>query len=346
MVIGGGIVGSATAWRLARQGVRVTLVDGDHAGAASGAAAGLLAPSIGTLPQPAAAFFHQAAADYQQFLDDLNADAGAALQATWGLLELRQPLDAGGDPPDASQVPEARLAELEPGLTWNGPARLHPRDGAIDPGPLVAACRRALRRRGGQLLRGTVERLALTDSAVRVQVDGMEHLTEQVVIAAGAWSPTLAGVPRAIPIVPLRGQLLVGVPRRQLTHPVMAGDHYLVPRGDQLVVGATSQQAGFDASVTDADTAALQQAATRLLGAPLSAPVAWTGLRPMTPDRLPVIGRDPDQPRCIWATGHSRNGYLLADATAQAVASIVRDAADSAPAPAPFAPDRFDAKIQ
>jgi glycine oxidase len=178
--------------------------------------------------------------------------------------------------------------------------------------------------------------------AVATLSDGSAIEGSALVLAAGAWAGALDGVPRRIPVEPVRGQILVldGAPLRHVVH-TPAG--YLVPRAaGRTLVGSTSEHAGFDASTTAAAIAALAAVAMRLcpplLGAP---PVAeWCGLRPMTPDGLPLIGREPRTPALVYATGHSRNGVLLAPLTGECVAALL--AGESPPEDlASFAPDRF-----
>jgi glycine oxidase len=122
----------------------------------------------------------------------------------------------------------------------------------------------------------------------------------------------------------------------------MAGHVYLVPRGAETVVGATSEESGFDVTVHPATIEELRRGATALVPALLSAPVArtWAGIRPATPDMLPIIEQDPELPSVVYAVGHSRNGILLAPLTAMAVAELVEGVPQSFDL-RPFSVSRF-----
>ena len=163
----------------------------------------------------------------------------------------------------------------------------------------------------------------------------------KVIVAAGAWTPMVDGLPRRLPVRPLKGQML-SLGATVLSRPVMAGHVYLVPRGGETVVGASSEEAGFDIAVHRDTIEALRRGASALVPALLSAPVVrtWAGIRPATPDMLPIIGQDPEQPSVVYAVGHSRNGILLAPLTAIAVGELVLG---SAPAfdLQPFSVTRF-----
>ena len=122
---------------------------------------------------------------------------------------------------------------------------------------------------------------------------------------------------------------MLAVEASALRHPVMGDDIYLVPRGGEISVGATVEDAGFDLSTTPEAIESLRRAAVKLVPSLCQASVSrrWAGLRPATPDRLPIIGSDPERPRLIYACGHAKNGILLAPATAKAVAALVQGVA-------------------
>jgi glycine oxidase len=144
------------------------------------------------------------------------------------------------------------------------------------------------------------------------------------VLAAGAWSPLIEGLPRPLPVEPLRGQM-ISLAASPVRHVVYGHDGYLVPRGDMTLVGATMEHVAFDVSTTAEGVAGLRAAAAELCPALAGLPVAkaWAGLRPVSPDFLPIIGRDPDSPSLIYACGHSRNGVLMAPLTADCVAALL-----------------------
>jgi len=165
----------------------------------------------------------------------------------------------------------------------------------------------------------------------------------RVVLAAGAWSSAIAGLPRRIPVRPLKGQMLA-VGGVRLQHAVMGDEIYLVPRASEIAIGATVEEADFDVTVVPESIEDLRQSAIRVCPALRDAPVvrSWAGIRPATPDMLPILGADPSDERLIYACGHSKNGILLAPATAAAIAALA--VGDAAPFDlTPFRADRFGA---
>ena len=169
------------------------------------------------------------------------------------------------------------------------------------------------------------------------------YAARTVVIAAGAWSGLLAGLPRPLSVEPVRGQMLAYPWPASLPTAVVYGEGcYLLRRHDELLVGATVEHAKFDASVTPAATADLHRRASMVFPALASAQPSrtWAGLRPWTPDGLPIIGPEPRLPGLWYATGHGRNGILLAGITGDLVARGVRGEAVRDELHA-FRPERF-----
>ena len=344
VIIGHGVIGLSTAYELARAGLSCCLVGAQHEGAASGAAAGLLAPSIGQLSGSVAAFFDASLDLYPALVDTLR-EFDPELVLLTGLVEVST--SESGErtlPSGATRLSPADLAALEPSVDATFGGVLHTRDGAVDNVRLVAALRRAV---GGEakvrhISSDPVTRIDVdTDRATVTLESGARLSAANIVLAAGAWPGLIAGLPRALPVSPLKGQMLA-VASRALRHPVMGDDVYLVPRGDEIAIGATVEDAGFDVSTTPDAIESLRRAAVRLVPSLAQAGVSrrWAGLRPATPDRLPIIGPDPERPRLIYACGHTKNGILLAPATARAVAAL----AGGAPAAwdlAPFSINRF-----
>jgi glycine oxidase len=244
----------------------------------------------------------------------------------------------------------AELRALEPALAPEVLAGLHlPSDGVVDNRRLGEALAQAVVRAGVELrtdcdvrsLRrgnGGVTGVTLADTTT---VDA-----DMVVVAAGAWSGKLDGLPRPLPVRPVRGQMLALAPVEQpLRGVVGAPGAYLIPRrtadGERVIVGATQEDVGFREGTDPAALDALRSAALRAVPALAHAPVAstWWGFRPGTPDDLPIIGLDPDVPGLAWATGHFRNGILLAPITAELVSRAVLDG--DASGLEPFRADRF-----
>ena len=163
-----------------------------------------------------------------------------------------------------------------------------------------------------------------------------------VVIAAGAWSAQIESLPRPLPVVPVRGQL-VSVPWPSETpRVILYHDHgYVLPRAHTAILGSTMEYVGFDASVTAEAQAQLLTDARRLLpDLDTRAPKSWSGLRPVTPDGLPLLGPDPDVDGLWYATGHGRNGILLAALTGDVIADLITTGATDMDVSL-FRPDRF-----
>ncbi len=340
-VIGDGIIGLTVALELVQAGVTCLLVGAEYGVGGSTAAAGLLAPSIGHLSDAAQRFFSASLAQYPELIEALQ-PIDPSLSIVRGLLDLSAAATEAPTPPgrlDPGQVGSIESAVVAPLGGW-----FHPTDGAIDNVRLVQALRRLLHDSPGvRTLHGVVRSLAFDDTGVTLSCESGAHVrAPTVVLAAGAWSSRIAGLPRPVPVRPLKGQMLA-VEWSGLRHAVMGDTVYLVPRNGETVIGATVEDAGFDTTVVPAAIERLREEAFRLCpplaGCPISH--AWAGLRPATPDLLPIIGRDPREPRLIYACGHSKNGILLAPATARAVADLCRNQ------PArydlgPFSIERFD----
>jgi glycine/D-amino acid oxidase-like deaminating enzyme len=326
VVIGDGIVGLSTALELGRRGARCIVLGAHRPGNASFAAAGLLAPSIGQLPPFAQSFFSASLALYPQLLSSLaEFDAGLALVR--GLLVLSE---TGGHalPAGAGEsVSPQRVREWEPHVAAPQGATLFADDGAIDNVRLMRALRLAIdRERNAELMAETPASFVELghDRVVIGARSGLRFEARRAILAAGAWSPQIDGLPRPVPIFPLKGQMLA-FGTAVLEHPVMGNGVYLVPREDETVVGSTSEHAGFDVSTTGDTLERLRASAVNVCPAlgRVTPTSAWAGIRPATPDMLPILGADPEHPELLYASGHSRNGILLAPATAQAIADLV-----------------------
>ena len=367
-MVGAGIVGSAIALELARHGARTTLLDREAPAAqASGGAAGMLAPwseaegpgaflelavaGAAAWPEHAARLHEESGIDPElerSGLLRLAADVteAAALRRRLGWLRAQGA--------DAEWVDAVDLAGLEPATgEWAG-AVLHRGDGHVHSARSCAAQVEAARRRGVQVRSGA-EVVGVDGAALRL-ADGTAVPTAAVVVAAGAWSGRVLaalGVP-AVPVEPVRGQLAVhrgvaALPRRIL----FAGrrGYALAKRDGTLIVGATEEEAGFSHDATAEAGHHLRITGMRLVPALAAAPAAadWVGLRPRCPDGLPALGIvDPGgagAPAVYVATGHHRNGVLLAPVTAVGMAAIVLDGVGP-PGWEQFRPDRFGRAAQ
>ena len=359
VIIGGGLVGLAAAAALGERGANVTLLDGHRKGMASSAAAGMLAPAMERAESGNAAHaFALAARDlYPSYLDALAEVTGIRVPLNRaGVLELV--VDEGdaearrsamaGKPDGASQwLDRGQLGDVEPALAPVAGAVLYPRDGSVDNVTLLRALRALVD------ASPTVE--LVDESAESIELDGKRAAVcsssgrrleaGTLILAAGAWSPLLQGLPRPIPVEPVRGQA-ISLSSAPLRHVIYGPHGYVVPRGESLsVVGSTMEHVGFDVDVTAETAPRLAAAAAEIAPAFARARTLdhWCGLRPVTPDLLPIIGRDPEHPALIYACGHSRNGILLSPLTGECVADL---ACGSTPALdiTPFSVTRFPSR--
>jgi glycine oxidase len=346
IVIGDGVIGLAIALELADRGIGCRMIGARRSGIASTAAAGLLAPSVAALPAAVRPFFYASLDRFPAFLARLHGQ-DPMLATIEGVIEIpRDDDEARTAVSPARHLDAAELAGLEPALAHLPSAILHPHDAAIDNVRLTAALTRAVATMPGidVVADDPVTEIHCEPAELSVHTaSGFRFHAGTVVLAAGAWSSSILGLPRRLPVSPLKGQMLA-VRGDVLRHGIMSPHVYLVPRNSETLIGATSEHAGFDVSTTDEALAALRAAAVELCPALATCAVvrAWAGVRPVTPDLLPILGRDPACPGLVYACGHSRNGILLAPATAQAIGALV--AGHVSPLDIdPFNPSRFPA---
>jgi glycine oxidase len=270
---------------------------------------------------------------YPAFLARLRSLTGADVPTVRGILQFPESNAAlhGAEqetPPDAVLLTRAELADLEPALPRGWVAVYHGKDGAVDVPALLAALHLAIDHSPSVSRRGMALVVKIADGA-RATIDlhdGSRIVVGQIVIANGAWAGTLLSPRPALPVSPLKGEIAFS-PLVPIRHVVFGAGGYLVPRGAELLVGATSNQTEFDANTTIAAATTLATIADTML--PASAP--WStrftrqvaGLRPVTPDLLPILGSDPDDPVIAYACGYSRNGVLLAPLAAACVAALI-----------------------
>jgi glycine oxidase len=341
IVIGGGAVGAACARELASTGRKVLMLEaGGDIGQAWRAAGGLLAPQIEADGRDPLLDLGLAARDrYRPLAEGLRDTTGIDI----GLWQEGIARVAATD--EEAEELRSKVAwqqqqghrsewldrgEVRRRWRWLGPtagALWAAQDGALDPERLVEALRADAQRLGAMLV---------TDRALRVDRDservtgvtGEAHryFAGDVVLAAGAWSGLLEGLPRQIPVQPVRGQMAAlpwpaNIPRAILYHK----DCYLLARGGEAIVGSTMEQVGFRSEVTSAGLARIFAATVVLCPGLIRSKIkrSWAGLRPMTPDGLPIIGGDPLLEGLWYATGHGRNGILLAGITGVLVRQLV-----------------------
>ena len=326
LVVGDGVIGLATAIAIARAGGSCRVLGRSTPGAASTASAGLLAPSIGDAEPEFRSFMSASRDRYPTWLHWLAHRTGIEVTLDRsGIIQVGA--EAVASPrAGIERLDAAALAKLEPALTPHAGAVLYHDDGYVDNVSLLAALREAARCEWSiDFVDGRVAAIQPgIDSCAATMEDGRTQQGRAVVLAAGAWIALLVGAPRPVPVEPVRGQILrlQGAP---LSHAVSADDAYLVPRGESTLVGSTLERVGFDCATTSAALERLRLAAAATVPSLRDASVqsAWAGLRPMTPDARPIIGRDPDLPSVFYACGHGKNGILLAPLTAECVASLL-----------------------
>jgi glycine oxidase len=364
VVVGGGVIGLAIAWRAAQAGMAVTVVDEQPGRGASWAAAGMLAPvtEVHYGERPLLGLNLAAAARWPGFAAEVEEAGGRPVGYTpGGTLAVARDADDNAALEDLYQfqlrcgleVERLRGREcrqLEPGLQPGiRGGVLAAGDHQVDNRALVEALLVACRRVGVRMVAGRVTDLAVEgDRVTGVALgDGERLAAGTVVLAAGCWSGALGGVAAEAlpPVRPVKGQLLYlrGPADEPLCSRNVRGlEVYVVPRGDgRVVVGATVEEQGFDTRVTAGAVHDLLRAALELLPDVVELELLETvcGLRPGSPDNAPMIG--PAGPEgLVVATGHYRNGILLTPVTADAVAELL--ATGRVPeAIAPFAPGRF-----
>lgn len=373
IVVGAGLIGLCVAWRASRGGLDVAVLDRDEpplggkgSSGATGVAAGMLAPVTEAIfgEDALLALNLESARRYPAFLAELTAETGLDLtpvsRGTLAVAMDRDQLEAlrrlhafqVSLGLDATWLGHSACRELEPSLhpSVRGGV-LVPGDREVDPRRVAVAAAAALTRAGGTVRSGAeVTGLAVRgDRVTGVRLsDGTDVPSGTVVLAAGCWSGGIAGVPSevATSVRPVKGQILrlrtrPGDPPLA-THVVRTEEMYLVPRaGGGMVLGGTVEERGFDRSLTAGAVFELLRAAAEAMPGvrELEIVEAGAGLRPGTPDNGPLIGRT-SVDGLVAATGHFRNGILLAPVTADAVAAVL--AGEELPAvAAPFTPARF-----
>lgn len=328
VVIGAGIIGLSLALELNRQGRRVLVVEkGEPGREASWAAGGMLCDSPFET-QPALRDLAAASASmYPEFVRELEEESKLKIDLRSEGTLLFGPED---DRTLAASYPLPRaLAELEPELRvpGNAPVCLYLKERCVDPRGLLAAAESAARNRGVEFSSGTtVEAVMVSRGRACGVATKKETIPASAVInCAGAWAGQIS--PIAFPARPVKGHMLsVALPGKNLLrHVVRAPDVYLIPRSDgRLVIGATSEEAGFDRQIVPVTIQRLHQAALGVAPKLADAPTleTWTGLRPGTPDKLPILGAT-STPGYFVATGHFRDGILLAPVTARLMAQVI-----------------------
>jgi glycine oxidase len=330
IIIGAGIIGLSLAIELRKKGLRVLIVErGEPGREASYAAAGMLAASGGEIPAALKPLAEESARMYPEFVHELEDESGLKV-------DLREQgtivISCDGHLPGGAELLSSqRLKSLEPAIgsaQFQNQSRIcaaYLPERSVDPRALVAAAIKAARHREVDISSGTEVKSLLMEGGrtTGVTTDKTTYFAEKVVNCAGAWAGSIA--PYEFHVKPVKGQMLAVVEAPPLKHVVRSKQVYLVPRSDgRLVIGSTLEDVGFEKK-TDADTMQrLFASAVELVSgiAKSRRNEAWAGLRPGTPDDLPILG-ETSISGFFAATGHYRDGILLAPVTAQVMADLL-----------------------
>jgi glycine oxidase len=359
IVIGAGIIGCAISHELAARGARVRIIEMRDVGqGATRASAGVLCPHIEGHAAALLQLGTRSLSLYDQFIAHVEHDSRQPIEyRRTGTLEVAltdqeaarlkwcAALHVRGGV--EHQYLDARAArELEPALSEQVTgALLVPMHGYVAVSGLLRALATAAEARGAAIERGSmVRRIDRNGSSIGITIGASTIEADVVVVAAGSWSGGISVGVTHPPVRPIRGQLLqLSSSSAPPSRVIWGTDCYIVPwRDGSLLVGATVEDVGFDESATVAGVRDLLESACELL------PAAWSarfegvrvGLRPATNDELPIIGRSSFMPGVFYATGHYRNGVLLAPFTARAIADLILEGRE-APELALTRPGRF-----
>ncbi|MBF2056743.1 MAG: glycine oxidase ThiO [Cyanobacterium sp. T60_A2020_053] len=325
IVIGGGIIGLACALELKLRGKDVTVISGNFKQAATHAAAGMLAPSAEGLTGVMLELGQQSLALYPQWIDKLQ-HLGAK-EVDYNPCGIIAPVYSNSSTSSSGQwLDRASLDYYQPGLGHEVVgAWWYPQEGQVNPRLLGQALLELNGALGVELLEG-VKVSALHrhhHTVTSILTNQGKMFADTYILAGGAWSGQLL----PLPVRPIKGQMLsLKMPSSHPLHRVIFGENtYLVPKCDgRLIVGATVEDVGWQKGVTGAGINILLQRAIKLYPplADWNLQEIWYGYRPGTPDEMPILGYG-DSDNLILATGHHRNGILLAPVTAQLISNLI-----------------------
>lgn len=354
VIVGAGVAGLAIGWRLRQAGAEVTILERAQPGqGATWAAAGMIAVAgeMGAAQAPEAEFAQHSSLLWPGFAKEIEAASGLEIgyRRNGALMIARTAAQmsafeswSGVERLSAMQArdKESMLTADIAGALWA------PDEAQVDTRALGSALVTAFERGGGTLCRNepAIRFELVGATAVRLVTPLHRYEADAFIVAAGAWSGRIDGLPpNALPPVrPVKGEMIAVSPPPGAAlprHVLWGNDVYLVPRTDRLLIGATVAEVGFDTSVTDAAAGWLSSRAIGLLPALATWNILerWAGLRPGSPDGLPILGRTAVD-RLFCATGQYRNGILFAPALAENMSRLVLEHVAEIPA---FDPRRF-----
>ena len=318
IIAGAGIIGVSLALELRSHGAQVLVLDrGQPGGEASSAAAGMLAPADPETPSALRPLAVESARIFPEFVRRL--EAASNMQGDFRRVGTIALLQHEPTPHEYKSLSSGELQRLAPSLLPQGHPPFFVQEDSVDPqllmqAALAAAANQAVEIRGHTAVDG----IQAGGAEVDVMCGKDRFSARTVVDCRGAWS--------GAPVKPRKGQMLYVQPESNaLQHVLRAPDVYVVPRSTgKILIGATVEDVGYDKSVNPSAIHDLLTAASRYVPELSSAPItqSWAGLRPGTPDDLPIIG--PAEPGLFIASGHFRNGILLAPVTARVMANLVQ----------------------
>jgi glycine oxidase len=318
IIVGAGIIGVSLALELRERGASVLVLDRSEPGSeASSAAAGMLAPADPETPISLRPLAMASARMFPAFVQKL--ETAGNMQVDFRRIGTIALLPETSAPEEYRSVSPTELQRIEPSIHAAGQFAFFVQEDSVDPSLLMQAALAAARNLGIEIREHTaVTEIRAHDNSVEVVAEADTLAAASVVDCRGAWS--------AAPVRPRKGQMLYVQPQRAvLQHVLRTPEVYVVPRSSgKILIGATVEDVGFDKSVDPSAIRQLLNAAERYLPELASEPIthSWAGLRPGTPDDLPIIGPT-DASRVFVATGHFRNGILLSPITAQIMADLV-----------------------
>jgi len=350
IVIGAGVIGLSLARLLRAESLKVAVFErSGPASEATYAAGGMIAHCDPHTPDLLEPLVRASAAMYPGFVQELEAETGGSVDLRdFGTVAW---LEDGSKPKcsNGSLLSQAELSRIEPLLSSPERAWFLP-ESSVDPRALGHGLAKSAKKRGVDFVTGSpvMEVLVADTRASGVRTSHASYSAGTVVNCAGAWAAQIS--PGAVPSRPVKGQMLCLVPRsddRQagpmIRHVVRAPDIYIIPRSDgRILLGATVEEAGFDKRVDTETIQRLYHAGLDIVPALASMRIhdAWAGLRPAAPDNLPVLG-ETSLRGYYAATGHYRDGIMLAPVTALLMAQILSGREPDADLKA-FSPRRFD----
>jgi len=325
IIVGAGIIGLSLARELQKSGAKLLVVErGEPGREASSAAAGMLVDAPDETLPALQLLASASARMHPEFVHELQDESGVNVdlrdQGTIVLTRDENPTAT----PKTSLTPE-NLAQLEPSIRDVKLCAVLLKERSVDPRALTSAALKAVRHRGVDISSGTtVTDLLLTNGKVSgVVTEKSQYYAPVVVNCAGAWAGTFAS--HRFPTRPVRGQMLAVIGGPKLQHVVRSPEVYLVPRTNgRILIGSTVEEAGYNKRTDRETIQRLHHAAVRLVPAMAQARILedWAGLRPGTPDNLPILGAT-STPGYFVAAGHFRDGILLTPVTALLMAQVI-----------------------